>query len=273
MAKKRGGAVEHDNEERWLLTYADMITLLMALFMVLFSISSVNISKYQTLQESLRAAFSGSILNGGRAILNTASYSAGSHIPSIAEVPSVMQLTPSVPNTTGGSESSLEQAAQAAVREQDNLEALQYRLRQYIAAHGLQTQVSTQIDKQGLVVTVLTDNLLFTSGSAALEPAGYPLLDEMANLLNVDQTNPIMVEGFTDNQPISTPQFPSNWELSTTRADVVVRFLIRQGVPMTRFGAAGYAYLDPVASNATPAGRARNRRVEIVFERTNAYPS
>ena len=175
-------------------------------------------------------------------ILNTASYSAGSHIPSIAEVPSVMQLTPSVPNTTGGSENSVQQAAQAAVREQDNLEALQYRLRAYIAAHGLQTQVSTQITKQGLIVTVLTDKLLFTSGSATLQAAGYPLLGEMADLLDVDQTNPIMVEGFTDNQPIATAQFPSNWELSTTRADVVLRFLIGRGFPMSRFGAAGYAY-------------------------------
>ena len=95
----------------------------------------------------------------------------------------------------------------------------------------------------------------------------------MADLLEVDQTNPIMVEGFTDNQPIATAQFPSNWELSTTRADVVLRFLIGRGIPMSRFGAAGYAYLDPIASNGTPEGRARNRRVEIVFERTNANPS
>jgi chemotaxis protein MotB len=270
--KRRGGAAEHENEERWLLTYADMITLLMALFMVLFSISSVNISKYETLQQSLRAAFSGSILSGGRAILNTASYSAGSHIPSIAEVPSIMQLTPSVPNTVGGQESAAAvREAQAAAREQANFQALQFRLQGYIRAHGLQNQVSTQIQRQGLVVTVLTDKLLFTSGSADLQQAGLPLLDEVANLLAVDTTHPIMVEGFTDNQPIATGQFPSNWELSTARADTVVRYLISRGIDETRFGAEGYADLHPIANNATPAGRSLNRRVEIVFQRINSY--
>src|ERR1700733_110121 len=94
---RRGHAVEHENEERWLLTYADMITLLMALFMVLFSISSVNLSKYQTLQESLKAAFSGSILPGGRAILQSGSESTSAHPPATSEVPAIEPLTPNIP--------------------------------------------------------------------------------------------------------------------------------------------------------------------------------
>src|ERR1700758_718020 len=97
---KRGHAAEFENEERWLLTYADMLTLMFALFMVLFSISSVNISKYQTLQQSLKAAFSGSILSGGRAILQSGSESTSAHTPATAEVPSIVPLTPSIPKPT-----------------------------------------------------------------------------------------------------------------------------------------------------------------------------
>src|SRR5438105_4594239 len=92
----RGAHAEHENDERWLLTYADMITLLMALFMVLFSISSVNVSKYQTLQQSLKAAFSGSILPGGRAILQSGSQSTSAHTPATAEVPSLVPLNPTM---------------------------------------------------------------------------------------------------------------------------------------------------------------------------------
>ena len=94
-SKRRGAAVEHENEERWLLTYADMLTLLFALFMVLFSISSVNISKYQVLQQSLKAAFSGSILPGGKSIMRSGSESTTAHTPATAEVPSIVPLTPS----------------------------------------------------------------------------------------------------------------------------------------------------------------------------------
>src|SRR5579863_7988640 len=96
-SKRRGGPVVHENEERWLLTYADMITLLMALFMVLFSISSVNISKYITLQQSLKAAFSGSILPGGRSILQSGSESTSAHTPATSAIPSIVPLTPNVP--------------------------------------------------------------------------------------------------------------------------------------------------------------------------------
>jgi chemotaxis protein MotB len=275
--KKRGAPAEHDNEERWLLTYADMITLLMALFMVLFSISSVNISKYVTLQQSLKAAFSGAILSGGRSILQFGSQSNAAHSPSQTAVPSIEPLTPNVPQPVdqgqAGSDASQLQKEEAASQEQSDFVALQYRLEQYAKAHGFQNQVSTQITKQGLVVTILTDKVLFGSGSATLQSDGEPLLGEIANLLEVDKRHPIMVEGFTDDQPIDTAQFPSNWELSTTRADTVVQYLIDQGIPASRFGAAGYADLDPVASNATSAGRALNRRVEIVFERIDTYPS
>ena len=103
-SKRRGGAAEQENEERWLLTYADMLTLLFALFMVLFSISSVNISKYQVLQQSLKAAFSGSILPGGRAVMQSGSQSTAEHTPATAAVPSIVPL---VPTPTDRSSSSM----------------------------------------------------------------------------------------------------------------------------------------------------------------------
>ncbi len=290
---RRGGAVEHENEERWLLTYADMLTLLFALFMVLFSISSVNISKYQVLQQSLKSAFSGSILPGGRAILSSGSESTSAHTPATAEVPSIVPLVPtptSRSSSSTGSASSTSSSSQAAkpltsaqlqaalnsmsasVSEQDTFVALKAKMDAYAKAHGFGDKVQTIIERRGLVVRVLTDNLLFASGSATLKSGADQLLDEVAQLLNLDPSHPITVEGHTDNQPIATAQFPSNWELSTTRATNVVRFLISRGVIASRLGAVGYADLHPIASNATAAGRARNRRVEIVLMRLNPVP-
>ena len=297
--KRRGGAVEHENEERWLLTYADMLTLLFALFMVLFSISSVNISKYQVLQQSLKAAFSGSILPGGRAILKTGSESTAAHTPATAVVPSIVPLVPtptSRSSSSTGSANAFASAAAAAraaasakpmttaqlqaalnsmsasIAEQDELVALQRRLQSFARAHGFANQVQAIVDRRGLVVRVLTDKLLFQSGQATLQPEGTPLLNEVAQLLNVDRAHPITVEGYTDNVPIHSVEFPSNWELSTSRATTVVQYLIRRGVNDNRLGAAGFADLHPIASNATAAGRALNRRVDIVIERLNPVP-
>jgi chemotaxis protein MotB len=285
---RRGGAVEHENEERWLLTYADMLTLLFALFMVLFSISSVNISKYQVLQQSLKAAFSGSILPGGRAILSSGSESTSAHTPATAEVPSIVPLVPTPTSRSSSSTGSANPAAakpmtsaqlqaalnsmSASISEQDSFVKLKEKLDAYAKAHGFGNKVQTVIERRGLVVRVLTDNLLFDSGSATLQPGADQLLDEVAQLLNLDPTHPITVEGHTDNQPIATAQFPSNWELSTARATNVVRFLISRGVNRYRLGAVGYADLHPIASNATAAGRGQNRRVEIVLMRLNPVP-
>ena len=302
--KRRGHAAEVENEERWLLTYADMLTLLFALFMVLFSISSVNISKYQVLQQSLKAAFSGSILPGGRAILQSGSESTSAHTPATAVIPSIVPLVPTPTSRSSSSTGSANsfitaqsaratQAAQAAasakpmttaqlqaalnsmsasISEQDELVALQRKLEAYAASHGFSNEVKAIIDRRGLVVQVLTDKLLFQSGQATLQAAGLPLLNEVAQLLNVDQTHPITVEGYTDNVPIHSVQFPSNWELSTARATTVVQYLISRRVNDNRLGAAGYAYLHPIASNSTAAGRALNRRVDIVIQRLNPEP-
>jgi chemotaxis protein MotB len=278
----RGGGAHEDGGERWLLTYADMITLLMALFMVLFSISSVNISKFRTLQQALRAAFSGDILPGGRAIAQPGATANSSHAPSSADLQSIVPLNlhsstnlesasassaRSPSSSTQSSSASVAVQTAAAQHEQSSFEQLKHELDAYAAKHGFAKQVNSTIEKRGLVIRVLTDSLLFASGSATLERQADPLLSEVADLLNVDQVHPIAVEGNTDNVPIQGGAFPSNWELSTARSSGVVRFLISRGVDPQRLSATGYADLRPIASNATAAGRAVNRRVEIVLQR------
>ncbi len=281
--KRRGHSAEHDNDERWLLTYADMITLLMALFMVLFSISSVNISKYRTLQMALKAAFSGDILPGGKSIEQPGASANSSRAPTTIDTPAIVRLTPNVTSElehVSGGQSGSAQSAQAsaqsaatsvqvsaAQQEQASFEALQRELNAYAAKHGFAKSVHVAIEQRGLAIRVLTDSLLFSSGSATLESQGQPLLTKIAALLNIDHVHPIAVEGNTDDVPITGGAFPSNWELSTARASSVVRFLIAKGVDSQRLSAVGYAEQHPIATNATAAGRALNRRVEIVLQR------
>jgi chemotaxis protein MotB len=265
------GGGGHEDGERWLLTYADMITLLMALFMVLFSISSVNISKIQALQKSLRAAFSpDNILPGGKDIAQQGS-TASAHAPTAAkEVQSIVPLSPHAAVSSVENSSSAAQAAATvtqAQQEQSSFEHLKHQLDAYAASHGFAKDVNTSVQRRGLVIRVLTDRLLFASGSATLIPQAFPLLSEIAGLVNVDRTHPVSVEGNTDDVPIHSGSFPSNWELSTARASMVVRFLIDRGVYPTRLSASGYADLRPIDSNSSAAGRARNRRVEIVLQR------
>jgi chemotaxis protein MotB len=266
--RRRRSDHAHENEERWLLTYADMITLLLALFVVLFSISSVNISKFKTLQQSLRDAFAGRVANGGQAILEAADSATARTSQS-----AIPRIVPSVPVLGGQPQSRQAQQALAARREQDEFQQLKRQLDAFAAAHGFGSNVQTVVARRGLVVRLLTDRILFASGEATLQPAGLPLLTEVGSLLNVDRAHPILVEGNTDDVPIATSRYASNWELSTARATEVVRYLIGRDVAMRRFGAAGYADLHPLASNATAVGRARNRRVEIVLQRLHAAPS
>jgi chemotaxis protein MotB len=262
-----------------------MITLLMALFMVLFSISSVNISKYETLQKSLKAAFSGNILPGGKDIAQQGSTVNAAQSPASVELqalePLVSEGSSSLQNSTAhgaaaksvaaptaSTSAASAASASAAQRQAAEFAQIKRELDAYAASHGFSKSVQTSIEARGLVIRVLTDDLLFASGQATLEGRADGLLGEIAQLLNVDETHPISVEGNTDNVPIHSSQFPSNWQLSTARASTVVQFLIAHGVGPSRLTATGNAEQHPVDSNATAAGRARNRRVEIVMRRT-----
>jgi len=257
---------DHGSEERWLLTYADMITLLLALFVVLFAISSVNVSKLKTLQQSLRDAFSGKVLDGGEAIMQTSDSVA---VRTLQSAPRVVPTTPSI----GQPREAAAREALAARREEDELQQLKRMLDAYAVAHGFRDSVETVVARRGLVVRLLTDNVLFDSGLADLKAAGMPLLTQIGTLLAVEARHPILVEGHTDDVPISTARFASNWELSTARASQVVRYLIGRNVPARRFGAAGYADLHPLSTNGTDGGRARNRRVEVVLQRLHELPA
>jgi len=256
---------EHENEERWLLTYADMITLLMTLFMVLFAISSVNTSKFEALSKSLSEAISGKIVSGGPALQESgATESTEKSTPE----PPIPAIQPVVNSDSSGSGQG--QRKSAADREQEDFRKLKKEIDEYAREHGLERSLQTNIARRGLVIRLLTDRVLFASGQAHLEPASQGLLTAIARLLVTEVRHPIVVEGHTDSRPISDPRFPTNWELSTARATQVVRFFIDHRVPARRLQAAGVAAQRPLASNKSDSGRSRNRRVEIVLVRLNA---
>jgi chemotaxis protein MotB len=250
-----GSGDGHADDERWLLTYADMITLLMALFMVLFSISSVNVSKFETLKETLQNAFSPKVLSGGGSILPDGGASKSPHPPSQQPTPAA------VPQQLE------DRAANGRRDEQEDFRRLKRELDAYARSHGFSTSIETLIDSRGLVIRLLTDDVLFDSGSATLKPEAAPLLAKISALVNVDASHPISVGGHTDDVPIATGQFPSNWELSAARAAGVARFLTGHGVAATRLEATGVADQRPIATNTTEEGRSRNRRVEIALLR------
>lgn len=253
--KKGGGHEEEHADERWLLTYADMITLLMALFIVMWSMATVNTSKFEALSASLKDAFSGKILPGGEAIMQPGSSSDSEQSPPEDPLPAIK-----------AQEKTDTESSKSASKEDQELKKLKKEIDAWTQSHGLKAQVETQIARRGLIVRVLTDDVLFDSGSATIKPSADNLLDALSKLLKTQVRNPIQVEGNTDNVPV-TGRYPSNWELSTARATEVTRSLIRRGVWAGRLGATGYAAEHPIASNQTPAGRRRNRRVEIVVLR------
>ena len=260
--RRRGGPpAEQENEERWLLTYADMITLLMALFMVLFSIANVNKAKLEALSKSLNEAFAGKILQGGKSINQT-----GAQTP--AEKPAPTPPIPAITPLVTAAESSRQQAA--AQREQDDFTHIKREVDEYAREHGLTSKVETTITQRGLVIRLLTDKVLFDSGQATLKPQSAPILEKVSKLLSVAEEHDVQVEGHTDNVPIRGSVYPTNWELSTARASGVVRFLIAHGAAKMRMAASGYAALHPISQNTTSAGRSRNRRVEIVLLRSMA---
>ena len=276
--RRRGAHKEEESAERWLLTYADMITLLMALFMVLFSISSVNISKVQVLQKSLRAAFSGDILPGGKGIAKPGASANTSHAPSSVDIQAIVPVTASSASTlqsssTHGAAGAQAVSSVAAERQAQLFTQIKHELEAYAQSHGFAKKVQATIEPRGLVIRVLTDDLLFASGQATLSPRSDALLGEIAQLLQLAEGHPVAVEGNTDNVPIHGGAYPSNWELSTARASTVVRFLLSKGVAASRLSAVGYAEQHPIASDATAAGRARNRRVEIVVKRVDTGES
>ena len=250
---------EHENEERWLVSFADMMTLLFCLFMVLFAISSVNTSKFEALQRALQDAFSGAILSGGKSTMETGSEQAvETRTQTEPPLPSIMPMT-------ALGDTSAEEAA--ARKEEEDFKALKRRIDALAEREGLSSRVHTVIRRRGLVVELLTDDVFFDSGEAILKTPALRLLDQLGDVLRGEGIHPIVVEGHTDAQPINTTRYPSNWELSGARASAVVRAFAADGVAPGRLSGALYGAESPTASNATAAGRSRNRRVDVILTR------
>jgi flagellar motor protein MotB/flagellar basal body-associated protein FliL len=255
--------VEHENEERWLVSFADMMTLLFCLFMVLFAISSVNVSKVEELQKSLTDSLSGPVLTGGRALIERGATQQNQRPSSRPAVPSLM---PADAVKSSMTKSKLEAAAAAAKREQASFRALKKRIDAEAQKLGLAAKVRTDIRERGLVVRLLTDGVFFDSGQAELKPAAGPILRRLGKVLRLERSHPLVVEGYTDSQPIQSGRFPSNWELSGARASGVVRHFIGSGVPV---GATQHGRVRPTASRRQerharrafrePSGRGRPR--------------
>jgi chemotaxis protein MotB len=245
-----------------------MITLLMALFIVMFAISSVNTSKFEALQKSLKEAFSGNVLPGGEAVLQHGGHPKGHESPKVQ--PPVPAIQPLIQKQFDKQQKKREGGEGS---EDEQFRKVKRDLDAYASTHGLKNKLETQITRRGLVIRLLTDGVLFDSGQAKIKPRAMPVIEKIAGLLQVDEDHPINVEGHTDNVPIHSSQFPTNWELSTARAASVVRLLIADNAPADRLGAVGYAQLHPIASNGSAKGRSRNRRVEIVLLRVNSNAS
>jgi chemotaxis protein MotB len=252
---------EPENSERWLLTYADMITLLMVLFIVLFAIGQVDQKKFDKLHDGLANSFGQStVLQGSNGLLEGSSAQAADPNDAVVTVQSLQS------QRAAAAQARQAAAAQAAARRQQaSMEAVRKRIVAALKKQGLDDAVQFQTKEQrGLVVNVVTDRVLFDLGEATLRPQGVKVLDAIAPALK-NLPNEMVIEGHTDNLPISDARFASNWELSTQRATTVLRHLLTRGLAARKVAAAGYADQRPLTQDSSAANRARNRRVAIVI--------
>lgn len=234
---------EHENHERWLVSYADFITLLFAFFVVMYSISSVNEGKYKILSETLTGVFN----QPDRAVRP---------IPIGEERPRTQQPDQSLnePMDEGQAEGN-----------PDTLQQIASSMREAFGELIKSDQVSVRGNEFWIEIT-LNSSLLFPSGDAIPNDTAFTIVEKVARIL-APYRNPVHVEGFTDNVPIHNSQYPTNWELSAARAASIVRMLAQDGLDAGRLAAVGYGEFQPVADNATAEGRARNRRVVLVISR------
>jgi chemotaxis protein MotB len=247
MSKKKHP--EHVNHERWLVSYADFITLLFAFFVVLFASSQSDKKKQIKLSEAMQSAFT-----------PLGAFEAHSKTPPLTDVngaaisdASPAALTPPLPSTS-----------RLETPEETEKRLTRFLAQQVTAGLIHPGSITMRITPDGLVIS-LHEAGFFPSGSAEIRAASIPVLSLLAATL---PAGPMRVEGHTDNVPIHTAQFATNWELSTTRATAIARLLLDHGkIDPINLSAAGYAEFHPVASNATDDGRTQNRRVDIILLR------
>jgi chemotaxis protein MotB len=234
-----GGGEGDGGSERWLVSYADFITLLMVLFVVLYSMGQIDVEKYKQLAESLRAAFS---LGGAvRVIDPTINQGGGTNTdgsPNPIIIPGIPKKPPESQEVAG-------------------------QLTQLLAQYNMGREVSVQNNIEGVLIS-LSQQLLFTPGTAELQPTAYPVLDVISQMLKPIDNN-IRVVGHTDNSPPTDPRYATNWELSVARAMVIANYLINAGIDPRRITVAGRGEYQPIFPNDTPEHRALNSRAEIVI--------
>jgi len=253
------------NHERWLLTYTDMVTLLMVLFIVLFAISVVDKKKFAELADGLAHQFGSTpkVLPAGTGVMDggkTANHDQGQ----LTNNPDQPIAPISDAEQSHAQPSAQASASAAANAERETFLDAERRIEAALQAKGLADSVKFRVETRGLVVSIVTDQVLFDTGKADLRPIGRQVLDAIAPVLR-GLPNDISVEGHTDNVPITGGPFASNWELSAIRATTVLRYLVsNDGLPEDRMSATGYADTRPLVPNDTPEHRQQNRRVDIV---------
>ncbi|ABZ84077.1 flagellar motor protein motb, putative [Heliomicrobium modesticaldum Ice1] len=243
MSKKKQHHEEHI-DETWLIPYADMLTLLLALFIVMFAVSQVDTKKFEALKKAMESVF-----KGGSGIM----------------------ANPTPLDTEGASDAPPDMSVMESLKETRDLQEIKNRVDRYIEEKGLEKQVETNLVREGLQIS-FRDAALFDSGKADLKREALPALDLIADTLH-NLSNEVRIAGHTDNLPISTAEFPSNWDLSAKRALNVMKYILndKRNNPV-KFTAVGYGEYHPKATNDTPEGRAQNRRVEVMIIRQYPMP-
>lgn len=227
---------ERRGSPAWITTYADMVTLLLTFFVLLYSFSTVDVQKFRAIMAAFQGALG--VLDGGRTVSTVSSVSDGSL---------------DIDSAFGMSQTEFQQ-----------MQALYEKMQTLVGAGQLPGSVELLMEERGLVVR-FADRAFFDSGKADIRTDAMPVLEHIAEVLR-PLPNHVRVEGHTDTVPINTERFPSNWELSTARATSVIRFLIEEKkMSPQRLSAAGYGEYRPVDANDTVEGRARNRRVDLVI--------
>lgn len=247
MARRRKHEEHHDNHERWLVSYADFITLLFAFFVVMYALSTVNEGKYRILSDSMVAAF------------RNAQANSSTQMPVVVTPP--IALAPK-------QNQAVRQPDTEKQKRRDKMRNVAKELLDVMAPLIDQGKVRVIETSRGVTIEI-NDSILFAPGQAVLQPLSSRAMRAIAQVL-APTDFPITIEGHTDNVPINTVQFPSNWELSAVRATTVLRLFADSGVAADRLTAIGYADTRPVEPNVLADGRARNRRVTILIDSTEA---
>jgi chemotaxis protein MotB len=240
---RRKRVEESDNHERWLVSYADFITLLFAFFVVMYALSTVNEGKYRILSDSMSSAFR-------NVQTNTSS-------------PLIATVAPPIPVVQKANTAAKAQEA-AKQKQREKMRNVAKDILEVMAPLIEQGKVRVIETSRGVTIEI-NDSILFSPGQALLQPPLVKAMRAIADVL-VPTDFPITIEGHTDNVPIKTPQFPSNWELSAVRATTVLRLFADSGVAAERLTAIGFADTRPVEPNLLADGRARNRRVTILID-------